>query len=177
MKSYLWAFLLPLLAAPAPAQVEPGVKPGVKPGVTPGVTPEVKTSVRIDEAMLKRVVAEVFPAIKKETGVDPAEVVRLRLAEPKELGDIVQKDMMQMAKLKDGDKVPGKIRVAARSMRRMLLAKFDWREREILFCPDNFRLQAKMLKNAQVNSEATFRAVLVHECVHAVDEQQGISWA
>ena len=126
--------------------------------------------------MLKRVVAEVFPAIKKETGVDPAEVVRLRLAEPKDLSDIVQKDMMEMAKLKDGDKVPGKIRVAARSMRRMLLAKFDWREREILFCPDNFRLQAKMLKKAEVNSEATFRAVLVHECVHAVDEQQ-LQWS
>ncbi|MEE9125694.1 MAG: hypothetical protein V3U11_01000 [Planctomycetota bacterium] len=156
MKSYLLALFLPLLAPQASAQE--------------------KTAVKIDEAMLKRVVAEVFPEIKKETEVDPNNVVRLRLAKGNELGQIVQKDMMEMAKLGDSDKVPSRIRLASRLMRRMLLAKFDWREREILLCPNNFKWQAKAIKKPELNSEAAFRAVVIHECIHAIDEHQ-LQWS
>lgn len=120
---------------------------------------------QIDAAMLERVRPEVLAAVKKETGADLAKI-RIRLAKRPELAWAFEKDRDSSSAEKDSPSL------LTRTIWRNALAKFSWSAGEILLCPRNFKRQARLLSAPELDSEAAFRAVLVHECIHAVDEQR-----
>lgn len=128
---------------------------------------------QIDQEMLDAVKAEVVPVVEKATGVDMGHIT-IRFDEPGELAKLLSFELEAQAKATKMSKAQA--RVLSRAMSKTLFGKFSWNTDEILICPRNFKWQAKILENPELNDPGVLRAVLVHECIHAVDEHR-FAWS
>ncbi len=113
--------------------------------------------------MLDRVSKEVLPAVKEATGVDLTGEVKIKMVTHREAAKVLEEEFKVLS-------LP-RAKVIARHSARLMLAKYAWSTGEILLVADNFKWQAKAMNLPALNSEGVLRAVLTHECIHAVDDK------
>lgn len=70
----------------------------------------------------------------------------------------------------DPDKAADAARQIGEAFAQFAFAKYAWSTRELLVVPAQWNEHARLLERPQLTSDATLRAVLVHELVHAWDD-------
>ena len=139
---------------------------------TPVLEARVQEPFTVDQATVDRVVAEVLPAVERQLGatLEP----RVRVARQMEIAEVLKRENtpLMTAQLGDAEAGARSAGLFAINMSPMLLAKYALEEREILVNARNFEDMALRLDRDDVNTEACLRVVLVHELVHAADDDR-----
>ena len=123
------------------------------------------------EGELSQWVQEVFQGVQKETGIDLQGKIRVRWASPLEMAKVLTRDSLEFSPSL-GPETLKKLRKSHRMVGNQLLGKYDWRNKEILISRSNLKRQARLFRLPQLLEAQTIKALITHECMHAVDQKK-----
>lgn len=131
----------------------------------------------ITKSSLDALSKEVLATFKKETGVSLDEI-RFEPTNRKALRKVLEKELLPQLKVQfdDLDAAKQQTRQAAEFYASVFLAKFAPATKTIMVCAKNIVAQSKQAKEPRLRSRSTLFAILVHECVHAMDAEK-YDWA
>ncbi|TAH35415.1 MAG: hypothetical protein EYC70_13220 [Planctomycetota bacterium] len=130
--------------------------------------------VEITQALLDEIVAAGLPQVRQQAGAGLEHGVRVRISDAHEVERILAQENAPVLRMAAGGEEEAR-RMAeelAASLASALLAKYAWSSREILVCPENFRVMADVLGRESLRGLPVLRAVVVHELVHAAADQR-----
>ncbi len=127
------------------------------------VTPETIASV----------IAEAVPVVEQELGLRFTEGGgQARIADRSEVERVLREENVPLMRVQFGeDAAVVQARAFAALIAPSVLAKFAFAENEILVVPEAFARVAEILGRPDLRSIGVLRGVLVHELVHAADQQ------
>ncbi len=125
----------------------------------------------VTDALLGEIAAEVRPLVCETLGVK-LENVAVRVASREEIEDaLVAENTPILAGVGAGDAAADQARDFAASLSPGLLAKYAFEERAVLVQADAFEVLSHLIGIPELASEPVLRAVILHELVHAADDE------
>ena len=132
----------------------------------------------IDESSLAEEGRLVLQTLKEELGVDLTGWFEFQLSEPYEIAAALTKELIPQYDKVLTEEVESKVlrgmqaRSAAQQLSTVLLAKYATEDRVVMVSPDCFETLSDQLSEPDLLSREAFRAVLIHECAHALAHQR-----
>lgn len=127
-----------------------------------------------EQPALEALVKAAVPLVEAETGRKFANPVVIRTTTPAALAAILVPELAPQLKLQSPGATPEQVAAASRQMAgqlsRAMFGKFAVQEKSVLVVPENFKRMSELLKEPRILTAAYLRAVVIHELVHALDE-------
>lgn len=121
-------------------------------------------------------VAELARLVELETGVEFASPPVVRVATVDEARTILYEEFLPQLRLQAPEARPEQVEQAGRELAEFFatrsLGKYAGQEGAVLLLPENFVRYDTLLADSRLNTEQFLRTVLVHELVHALDQQR-----
>ena len=131
----------------------------------------------VEDDLAEQTLAEerriVLDVIQEHLGLDLSDIT-FRLSDPAELRDILGDELRPQlrARMEPVALAEATADQLAAGLSMVLLAKYATATREILVCVDNIIEVAEEADHPALLARETLRAILVHECIHAIDHQR-----
>lgn len=127
----------------------------------------------ITQGAIDAALARALPAARRTLGAELGSGVRARTAEVEEVEAALLAENRELMTRQLGDPVQAEEAAAAfaHALAPALLAKYALLEREILVVPSSFERIAELIGEPAIDSVETLRGVLLHEVVHAADDE------
>ena len=128
----------------------------------------------ITESLLQEIVALALPEVKKETGALFPHGVPVRLVGTKEMEEALLDEMrpLMAVQFADTETSEAQAQTAAANFSRALMAKFRLRDHAVLVSEEAFPFLAELIDLPELDTVEALRGVLLHELVHAADEER-----
>ncbi|MBI3924310.1 MAG: hypothetical protein HY319_02100 [Armatimonadetes bacterium] len=149
----LWLLLAPLALAAEPAAPQPSF---------------------ITSELLSRLVEELMPRVEEHAGLDFVSTPVVRLSDRTELRKVLAQELFSQMRLRTDSDEEARRQAEETSevYSQVLLGKYAAGEGAILVLPENFLRHSELVGHAGVHTPEFLRAVIVHELVHALDDQR-----
>lgn len=130
----------------------------------------------VTEERVRAVVEEMAPKIEKAMGLSYDAKPEFALSTAEAVQDLLVDEIIPQFRVQLAGASEAEIREGARGMAHsyalMVLGKFATKDRKIHVIAPNFKTQAEVMKNPRIHSVDFLRVVVLHELVHALDEQK-----
>lgn len=128
----------------------------------------------ITQERLRAAYADACGAVATTLAFRPEPALALCFVEPDELAACIAAENLPAVRLRQSD--PARAEAEARQLgqasAQFVFAKYAWSTREVLVLCEPWELQAERLDRPEMCDDASLRAVLVHELVHARDDAE-----
>ena len=143
----------------------------------PAPRAEAVGDLEITDAVLAAITAESVPVLEDLLGAPFVSPPRVRVGNADEVEDLLVAENEAVLLRIYGEEVGREqTRTFARTLAPALVAKYAFREREVIVLPEAYPRLAELLEMPELNTDEALRAVVVHELVHAWDDQhRGLS--
>lgn len=127
----------------------------------------------LTQAALDELAAEVRPLVAEALDAPSVRHVPVRSVDRAELQAVVEREGLPLARAQVGlERAPAAAREAAALLAPALLAKYSHDVGAVLVAPENVSGYAELVGRAELLERETLAAVLVHELVHAADQER-----
>jgi hypothetical protein len=128
---------------------------------------------QVNQAVLDELADEAWRACEEVLQYEGFERVPVLLATAEELRPLLYEEFFQQLLAQLGDEVLAGDQSKALSdqISRSLMAKYSFHGKSILVSPNNMRFLSRIVAEPALLRRETLRAILVHECIHAIDDQ------
>lgn len=128
---------------------------------------------KVTEERLRAAYGEARAALETELGVKLEEGLQIRIATAEEVGKRVAEENLTQLKRRqpDEEKAKAQAKSLGDAAGAVTFAKYSWSAREFLVVPRTWEQNARLLELPAMTADATLRAVMVHELVHASDDR------
>ena len=137
------------------------------------LAPAARVQEGVTQERVQSAFVEVRAAVESALAFAPA-ALELRFVEPAAVAERITAENLPMVRLRQSD--PAKAEAEARSLgfalSQFAFAKYAWSTHELLVVTDRWEEQAEQLGRPEMCDDATLRAVLVHELMHARDDAE-----
>lgn len=135
---------------------------------------EVESVLEITETRVQAAYADSLAACAKSFGKALEPAVPLAFVGTKELAEVIARENLGLVKLRqpDAEKAAAEAEQLGRQLAAVAYAKYSWADGRFLVALDNWSKNVKLLDMPELASDATLRAVMVHELCHAYDDRR-----
>jgi hypothetical protein len=128
---------------------------------------------KVSEERLRAAYAEARSALESELGAKLADGLQIRIATAEDVAKrVAEENLTQLRRRQpDEEKAKAQAKALGDAAGALTFAKYSWSAREFLVVPRTWELNARQLELPAMTSDATLRAVMVHELVHAWDDR------
>ncbi len=132
---------------------------------------EASDAFEIDAALLRECWSEAERAIEAALELEMPET-KVRLAEPADIAKVLRPELERQLRAQGIEDPETQARLGAGALSMALLGKYAFDSQTILICATNFENLSKLMEKPELNSRQCLQAVLVHEAMHALDDQR-----
>lgn len=128
----------------------------------------------VGEERLRAAYAEAQAAVEAGLGERFEPRLEMKLVDSDVLAKCIAAENLPTIRLRqpDEERARAEAELAGRQLASFAYAKYAWSTREFLVVPATWERAAKLLERPALTADATLRAVMVHELIHALDDRR-----